>query len=62
MYSIKIFDSNGTLIGELPTASPQDIMKYINKGFIVKNLETGNIMKLEDISSMVGVSEGFIEL
>ena len=62
MYSIKIFDRNGTLIGELPTASAQDIMRYINKGFVVKDLETGRIITLEDVSSVIGASDGFIDI
>lgn len=61
-YSIKIFDDKGGLIGQLPTATPQDIMKYINKGFIVKDINTGREITLADVNSNVGVSDGFIDI
>lgn len=60
MYSIKIYDSNGTVIGELPAASAQDVIKYINKGFIVKDIKTGKPISIEEASSCIGVSDGFI--
>lgn len=62
MYSIKIYDDKGTFIGELPTASANDIMRYINKGFIVKDLSTGQQITMEDINTSVGASDGFIDI
>lgn len=62
MYSIKIYDDKGTFIGELPTASANDIMRYINKGFIVKDLNTGQQITMEDINASVGASDGFIDI
>lgn len=62
MYSIKIYDDKGTFIGELPTASANDIMRYINKGFIVKDLSTGQQITMEDINASVGASDGFIDI
>lgn len=62
MYSIKIYDDKGTFIGELPTASANDIMRYINKGFIVKDLSTGLQITMEDINASVGASDGFIDI
>lgn len=62
MYSIKIFDDKGNVIGQLPTASAQDIMVYINKGFVVKDINTGKTLTLEDVTASVGASDGFIEL
>ena len=60
MFSIKIYDQQGNLIGELPTASIRDITRYIEKGFIIKDLNTGNEITIDDINRMVGVSDGFI--
>lgn len=62
MYSIKIYDEKGTFIGELPTASANDIMRYINKGFVVKDLSTGQPITMEDINASVGASDGFIDI
>lgn len=62
MYSIKIYDEKGTFIGELPTASANDIMRYINKGFVVKDLNTGQPITMEDINASVGASDGFIDI
>lgn len=62
MFSIRIYDSKRNLIGELPTATAQDIMKYINKGFIVKNVISGEEITLDNINSSVGVSDGFIDI
>ena len=62
MYSIKIYDDKGTFIGELPTASANDIMRYINKGFVVKDLSTGQPITMEDINASVGTSDGFIDI
>lgn len=62
MYSIKIYDDKGTFIGELPTASANDIMRYINKGFVVKDLSTGQPITMEDINASVGASDGFIDI
>lgn len=61
-YFIKIFDSKGSLIGELPTATSEDIMKYINKGFVVKDAVTGNNITFSDVNNVVGVSDGFINI
>lgn len=61
-YSIKIFDTQGSVIGELPTATPQDIMKYINKGFIVVDINTNKSLTMEDVSETVGVSDGLIDI
>ena len=62
MFSIRIYDSKRNLIGELPTATAQDIMQSINKGFIVKNVISGEEITLDNINSSVGVSDGFIDI
>ena len=61
MYSVTIYDSSGSFIGELPAVSAQDVMGYINKGFIVKDKITGKVLTIEEVSSVIGVSDGFIE-
>ena len=61
-FSIKIFDTAGNLIGELPTASVMHITKYIEKGFIVKDLYTGQQITLDDLNNMIGASDGFIDM
>ena len=61
-YSIKIFDTQGSVIGELPTATPQDIMKYINKGFIVVDINTNKSLTMEDVAETIGVSDGLIDI
>lgn len=61
-YSIKIFDTQGSVIGELPTATSQDIMKYINKGFIVVDINTNKSLTMEDVTETVGVSDGLIDI
>lgn len=61
MYSIKIYDANGNLIGELPTANAEQISTYIDKGFVVKDIN-GNIMTKDMLVSTAGVSDGFIQI
>lgn len=61
-YSIKIFDAQGSVIGELPTATPQDIMKYINKGFVVIDINTDKELTIADVAETVGVSDGLIDI
>ena len=61
-YSITILDRNGKKIGELMTATRSDIMKFINKGFIVVDNSTGMNMTSELMSSTIGVSECIINL
>ena len=61
-YYIKIYDTQGNIIGELPAATPIEISKYLSKGFIVKDGNTGNQITLESIGSVVGVSDGFIDI
>lgn len=60
-YSIKIYDSKGTDIGTSFTATSEDIIKYINKGFIVKD-NNGKTLSIEDVSQSIGVSDGFINV
>jgi len=61
-YSIQILDGNNKSIGELMTASPSDILKYINKGFKVIDKSTGSELTESFINSTIGVSDGIIDV
>lgn len=56
-YSITIQDKMGKKVGELPMASPNDVLNLINKGFIVINNYTGTPINISEVQSMIGVSE-----
>lgn len=60
MYSIKIKDSNGNLIGERMNASVADIECFISKGFKVYD-QHDNLINESELTSTIGVSDGFIE-
>ena len=60
MYSIKILDNDQKIIGEMMTATCSDITKFINKGFTVINVETGEQITLESMNDSLGVSDGAI--
>ena len=61
-HSIQIFDNNHKSIGELMTATDTDIMKFINKGFIVVDRITNQQIILESVNQTVGVSDGVIDI
>lgn len=58
MYSIRILDNEQHIIGEMMTATCSDITKFINKGFTVMNIETGEQITLESMNESLGVSDG----
>ena len=60
MYAIKILDDKQKLIGEMMIASCSDIVKFINKGFTVINIETNREITLESMNETLGVSDGTI--
>ena len=60
LYSIKIKDKNGTLIGERMDATASDILCYISKGFLIYD-QHGNPIEEASITSTLGVSDGLIE-
>ena len=60
MYSIRIYDNNQQFIGEMMTATCSDITKFINKGFVVMNIETGEQITIESMNQALGVSDGAI--
>lgn len=61
-YSIEILDKSGKKIGELPTASPTEILQFINKGFVVMDRMSGQQLTENQMSSIIGISEGLINV
>ena len=61
-YFIDILDRQGKKFGELPTATQEDIRKFINKGFTVIDKSTGIPFTEDNLSSMIGVSECIIDM
>ena len=60
-YSIKITDSDNNLIGTLPAATPDQVRKFLKKGLIVIDTQTGNHITEQDLNDLVGVSECVME-
>ena len=60
-HSIKIF-SDDQPIGELMTASNQDILAYLEKGLRVVDQQSGEEYTKESVTSTIGVSDGEIIL
>ena len=61
-YSIEIFSNEGKKIGELPTATESQILQYINKGFMVKDRQTGQFLSEASLTATIGVSDGLINI
>ena len=59
-YSIVILDSTGKKIGELPTASPAQVLNLIGKGFTCVDITTNKPLTEYEVSSTVGVIDGLI--
>ena len=60
-YSIIMLDKDtGKQIGELPTASPAEIMSLIGKGFKIIDRSTSEELTMESVQDKVGVSDGVI--
>lgn len=58
---VEIKDSRGNHIGEL-NASNDEILKYLNKGYMVINKSTSEEMTKEDVMDTIGCSDGFIDI
>lgn len=61
-FSINVFDKQGNKIGELMTATPAQILQFLNKGFDVIDRATGSKMSEEMVTSTIGVSDGVINV
>lgn len=59
-YSIVILDSTGKKIGELPTATPAQVLNLIGKGFTCVDITTNKPLTEYEVSSTVGVIDGLI--
>mgnify|MGYP004547169761 FL=1 len=61
-YSIIILDNHGKKVGELMTATSDEVVKFINKGFTVIDRASGISLTEQDVMSAVGVSDGVINV
>lgn len=61
-YDIRILDKQDKQIGELMTASPSDILKFIDKGFKVFDITTKTELTADIVNSSIGVSDGLISM
>ncbi len=61
-YSIIILDNHGKKVGELMTATSDEVIKFINKGFTVIDRASGISLTEQDVMSTVGVSDGVIDV
>lgn len=61
-YSIIILDNHGKKVGELMTATSDEVIKLMNKGFIVIDRSSGISLTEQDVMSTVGVSDGVIDV
>ena len=61
-YSIIILDNHGKKVGELMTATSDEVIKLMNKGFIVIDRASGISLTEQDVMSAVGVSDGVIDV
>ena len=60
--SLQILDRINDPIGELMTATPNEILKYINKGFKVIEKSSGIQITEDMVNSTIGVSDGLIDV
>lgn len=61
-YSIIILDIHGKKVGELMTATSDEVIKFINKGFTVIDIASRASLTEQDVMSTVGVSDGVINI
>lgn len=61
-YSIIILDIHGKKVGELMTATSDEVIKFINKGFTVIDITSRVPLTEQDVMSTVGVSDGVINV
>lgn len=61
-YAINILDKDHKKIGQLMTATDIEILQFINKGFFVEDMRSGQQFTESMITSRVGVSDGVINI
>lgn len=61
-YSIRILDKHDKLIGEQMSVTPSDILKYINKGYRVIDMTTGQHIDEATVNQTIGVSDGLVSV
>lgn len=61
-YSIIILDIHGKKVGELMTATSDEVIKFINKGFTVIDIASRVPLTEQDVMSTIGVSDGVINI
>ena len=59
-FIISILDNNRKHVGDLQTATVEDIKNLLNKGMIVINQMDGTEITMESLNNMIGVSDGLI--
>lgn len=59
-YSIVILDACGKKVGELPTATPSEVLNLLGKGFTCIDITTRQPLTEEQVSGLVGVIDGLI--
>ena len=60
-YQIKITDSSNQMIGEMMTADKSDILKFLNKGLKVIDVQTNKEFNKEEMIMECGISDGLVE-
>ena len=60
-YQIKIKDSSDKIIGEMMSADNSDILKFINKGMKVIDVQTNKELVKEELIQECGISDGLME-
>ena len=60
-YQIKIKDSSDKIIGEMMSADNSDILKFINKGMKVIDVQTNKEFAKEEFIHECGISDGLME-
>ena len=60
-YQIKIKDSSDNIIGEMMSADNSDILKFINKGMKVIDVQTNKEFVKEELIQECGISDGLME-
>ena len=62
MFNISILDENHKHVGDLMTASVEEIKRLLDKGMIVINQMDHTEITHETLMNMTGVSDGMIQM